>query len=254
MPTSPMPYRGSIAAALVLATLGSAVARPVPDQEALRARYSELLATQQRLERERQVKARIEELVAKDDPWLVLDLGTSELHILVRVTVVHTVPLRAVRVEGEKSLFGSEPPPAGWSDGIFDLLGKSGPQREPEKIKPKDPEAPEEDPATMTPEKLGLVEDPDYPSRYTLVFRQGIAVTLGGGDPLSEEQRGWIRRAWDRVRSAVSGPELPEGAATADVKVWVNAEMDGDTAKLLYPSLFTGMRAILRLPGDPPLF
>ena len=70
---------------------------------------------------------------------------------------------------------------------------------------------------------------------------------------LSEEQRGWIRRVWDRVRGAVSGPELPDGAATGDVKVWVNAAMDGAEAKRLYPSLYTGMRALLRLPGDPPL-
>jgi len=249
-----MPHRGSIAAALLLAALGSAAARPTSGTEGLRARYAELLATQQRLERERQLQGRIEELVAKDDPWLVLDLATSELHIVVRVTVVRTVPLKDVRVEREKRLFGSDPPPAGWSDGIFDLLGKSGPRREPVKVKPKDPGAPKEDPASLTPEKLGLQADPDYPPRYTLVFRQGVAVTLGGGDPLSEEQRGWIRRAWDRVRDAVSGPALPEGAATDDVKVWVNAEMEAGQAKLLYPSLFTGMRAILRLPGDPPLF
>ena len=154
----PMPQRRPLVAGLVLvlASLGAVAAAPTPDE--LRTRYSELLARQQQLERERTIQARIEELSAEDSPWLALDLAASELHIVVRVTVVLTLPLESVTVEGEKSMFGAKPPPPGWADGILDLFGKSGPRLEPEKIQPKDPGAPEEDPASLTPEKLGLTE------------------------------------------------------------------------------------------------
>jgi hypothetical protein len=223
--------------------------------EPLRQRYVVALEKKAALEREKHLRTLQAQMAEKDDPWLLIDLADRQLHIFVRATSVKAVPFTTLGVEGERHLLGTSPPPDAWADGALELSGKSGPQKEPEKVQPKDPAtagAPV-DPATLTPEKLGIDKDPDYPDRYTLLFRQGVAVSLGGATSLTEDQKGWIRRAWDKVRTAVSGPEMPRGSEMVPVRVWVYLEIDPKEAKQLYPSLYTGMRTIVRLPGDPAL-
>jgi hypothetical protein len=159
-----------------------------------------------------------------------------------------------VEIEGQRGLFSVASPPPDWVNRTFELLAKSGDLEEPEKIAlPSDEEAeePEVDPRAVTPEIAGL-EDPEYPGRYTLLFREGIAVTLSGA-ALTAEERGWMAARLDRLTSVLLPPHIPDVPELEPPEVWIHLTLTAQDARALYPSIFVGMRAMVRLPGDPPL-
>jgi hypothetical protein len=220
----------------------------------LRREYAARLRKKYLLERERQLKELQLDLSSGDQPYLLLDLEDNTVFVAVRAMPVKRVPISVVELEGRRGLFATEGPPPDWVNQTFELLAKSGDLPEPEKIVPPDAEedAEEIDPRAVTPDLVGLDEDPEYPGRYTLLFREGIAVTLGGG-VLTEEERGWIASKLLRLTSVLLPPDVPVVPELETPRVWIHLTLPGEEAQNLYPSIYVGMRAMVRLPGDPRL-
>jgi len=220
----------------------------------LRREYAALLRKKYLLERERELKELQLELSTSDQPYLLLDLEDNAIFVVVRAMPVKRVPITAAELEGQRGLFAAEGPPSGWVSQTFELLAKSGDLVQPEKIVPPDQEAVAEeiDPRAVTPDLVGLDKDPEYPGRYTLLYREGIAVTLSGGI-LTEEERGWIASRLSRLTSILLPPDVPVVPDLESPRVWIHLTLPGEEAQNLYPSLFAGMRAMVRLPGDPRL-
>jgi hypothetical protein len=220
----------------------------------LRREYAALLQKKYLLERERELKNLQLELSSSDQPYLLLDLEDNAIFVAVRAMPVKRIPITTAEMEGQRGLFAAEGPPPGWVSQTFELLAKSGDLAGPEKIEPPDPEeaAEEIDPRAVTPELAGLDEDPEYPGRYTLLYREGIAVTLSGG-VLSEGERGWIASRLSRLTSVLLPPDMPVVPELESPRVWLHLTLPENEARNLYPSIFVGMRAMVRLPGDPRL-
>jgi hypothetical protein len=228
---------------------------PASEEELeLRREYAALLRKKYLLERERELKNLQLELSASDQPYLLFDLEENAVFVAVRTMPVKRVPITTAEMEGQRGLFADEGPPPGWVGQTFELLAKSGDLAEPEKITPPDPEetAEEIDPRAVTPDLVGLEEDPEYPGRYTLLYREGVAVTLSG-DVLSEQERGWIASKLSRLTSVLLPPDVPVVPDLESPRVWLHLTLPESEARDLYPSLFVGMRAMVRLPGDPRL-
>ena len=220
----------------------------------LRRKYAERLQKKFLLERERDLKRLQLALAEDDDPYLLIDLADHEIDIVVRTTTVNTVPLLGAEIEGERHLFSAVEPPPDWANRTYNLVGKSGPPPETEKIVPgaASPAGSEVNPRAVTPQMLGLDEHDDFPARYTLLFADGVAVSIdgiAGGDG----DRSWLERGLDALGDALSAPDLPDVEGVGLVRVWIHLGLEASEAKALYPSLYTGMRAMFRMPGDPRL-
>ena len=222
------------------------------DSDAQRRNYAELLQKKFLLERELQLKRIQLDLAAEDAPYLMVDLAARELRIYVRTTAVKSVPLASAEIEGERRVFSAVDPPPDWANRAFSLLAKSGDIDSPEQVAPgSGAENDEINPRAVTPELLGLDEEV-FPQRYTLLFREGIAVSIGGSG-LSEEEKGWLLRGWETLTGALVTPELPEIEGLEPVQVWIHLRLTAEEAQSLYPSIYSDMRAMVRLPGDPRL-
>ncbi len=251
----------SLPATMLMALLagGTALAQGPPGpgggEAEMRAAYARLLQKKLTLEREKRLKELQLSLAESDAPYMVVDLEDRAIRIFVRVVEVQRYPLLSAEMEGERGLFAAGEPPPDWVDRIYELAAKSGPRQEPVRIEPPAPgqKGEEVDPRSVTPDKIGLDKPPDYPGRYTLLFKEGLAVSLGG-QATRPEERGWVERKLSRLASLVLSPEMPEAPGLdRPAQVWVHAEMPATDAQALYPSLYAGMRAMVRLPGDPRL-
>jgi hypothetical protein len=243
-----LPARAGLLTLLVcLASTSGATAQ---DEAELRAKYAALLQQKSVLEREKQIRQLQAELSESDEPYLVIDLEDRAVHVVVRTTTATSIPF-------ESSVIEQDPPPAAQADGsawaqrVFHLGGKSGPAEEPEEILPGElADQKDLDPRTITPETIGLDDEEEIPSRYTLLYREGLAIQVGG-TALRPEQKNWMERLIEKVGTAFSSPELPEAEGAAPVHVWVRIDLKKDQAQVLYPTAFLGMRTVFRLPGDP---
>lgn len=221
----------------------------------LRQEYAARLHKRFMLEREKQLKSLQLQLAADDTPYLVVDLADQELRIMIRTVKVRVFPLLAAELEGQRELFSATRPPPDWANEVFTLAAKSGPVPDVKEIQPQDPQSSAHqglDPRSITPELLGMEED-EYPSQFTLLYRQGLAVHIGGSATLGDQQKGLLRRGWDRLRSLIVSPELPDTHGLELARFWIHIGMPEEEAHALYPSLFTDMGTMVRLPGDPRL-
>lgn len=204
------------------------------------------------LDREKKLKELQLALAGDDAPYLLFDLADAEIRIIIRTTAVHTIPLERVEIEGERRLFSAVDPPPDWANRTYHLTGKSGPPRQAERIVPGTGAAKTRDdnPRAVTPEMLGLPAGEDLPERYTLLFDDGMAVTLDG---VETGETSWLERGITKITDVLTPPELPTGDRANSVRVWVRLRLARELSRSLYPSLFTGMRAMFRMPGDPRL-
>ena len=228
------------------------VAEEDPETTEMRRRYAALLQKKFLLQREMQLKDLQLDLAATDDPYLVIDLEDRELNIYIRATRVRTAPLQTVFIEGERQMFSAAKPPPDWANRTYTVLGKSGPMPDVEKVRPGEGLGVDEsvNPRSVTAEMIGLQEK-NLPARYTLVFEEGAAVSIGGEDRLSAAEKTWLERGFEIVGDAIGTPDLPDAADREGIRVWIHVKLDEDEARTLYPTIFSGMRAMFRMPGDP---
>ncbi|MFQ5768245.1 MAG: hypothetical protein ACE5ID_09725 [Acidobacteriota bacterium] len=238
-------------------TLQDVPSTPAGEPAALRARYATLLQKKFLLQRERDLKKLQLKLAQDDAPYLMLDLADDQIKIRIRTTTVLTVPLFTAEIEGERQAFSAASPPPDWALGIFHLAGTSGPPVKDDQKKDNGAATPvlkqPANPRAVTPEILGLGDPPRYPSRYTLLFKEGLAVTITGGVALQNDEKTWIRRAVDRLAAVLSSPETARLPQSVQAHFWIHLGLEEAAARSLYPSIFTRMRAFVRLPGDPRL-
>jgi hypothetical protein len=222
------------------------------DELEQRSRYARLLQRKLLLEREAHLKELQLHLAEEDAPYLVFDLEKREVRIYVRVTPVQHLPLTGAEMEVLAQEEDAATPRQEWIDQALDLVAKSGDQTEAEVIQPPSggaDSAAEINPRSVTAESAGLT-DTNYPSRYTLLFRQGVAVHILGGQTALGEG-GWVQEKLERLASLLITPELPAAEEMEPVHTWIHLTMSEEQARAIYPMTFVGMRAMVRLPGDP---
>jgi hypothetical protein len=225
------------------------------EEQQERTRYIGLLQKKLLLERETRLKTLQLELATEDDPYLLFDLEDQEVEVHVRVTPVRRLMVDSVEMEVLAAEGAATTTAPDWVDQQLDLVAKSGDGEAPEAgAAPSIPGEDEEDfnPRAVTPEIAGL-KDVEYPSRYTLLYRQGIAVHIMGGGPAQEGSGAWVQKRIERLASLLVRPDLPAAEEMQAVHTWIHLTMPEEEAKALYPIAYTGMRAMLRLPGDPRL-
>jgi len=227
---------------------------PVDTQEQQeRTRYLGLLQKKIILERETSLKTLQLKLADDAAPYLLFDLEDLEVQVHVRVTSLRGLPVDSVEMEvlaGDDATTMAAP---AWVDQQLDLVAKSGDGEAPETVAaPSIPRQEDEDfnPRAVTPESAGL-KDVEYPSRYTLLYRQGIAVHIMGGGPAQEGSGAWVQKRIQRLASLLIRPDLPAAEEMQPVHTWIHLTMPEEQARALYPIAYTGMRAMIRLPGDP---
>jgi hypothetical protein len=166
---------------------------------------------------------------------------------------VEHLPLTGAEMEVLAHPENAASPRQTWIDQALDLVAKSGHREEPEVIRPPEKraaEAAEINPRAVTAESAGLTEV-TYPSAYTLLYRQGVAVHVVGGGNAARKEGGWIREKLERLASLLIPPDLPAAGEMEPVHTWIHLTMDEEQALAIYPITFVGMRAMVRLPGDP---
>lgn len=254
----PRPGTVALGIWLLLAATGSVLPQPAApeagDQEQQeRTRYIGLLQKKLLLEREVSLKTLQLQLAEDEAPYLVFDLEAKEVRVYVRVTPLRSLPLERAEIEVLAAGGGSTTTAPAWMDRQLDLVAKSGDGKAPERMEPQaggQEKAEDFNPRAVTPETAGL-KDPDYPSRYTLLYRQGVAVHILGGGSQSEGGGTWIQERIERLASLLIRPDLPAAGEMRPVHTWLHLALSEEEARALYPIAYTGMRAMVRLPGDP---
>ena len=84
------------------------------------------------------------------------------------------------------------------------------------------------------------------------MFQGGVAVDVRG-ERQAPGEKSWLERGLDVVGGAISAPGLPDVPDLDPVQVWIHLGLDSAEAQDLYPTIYTGMRAMFRMPGDPRL-
>jgi len=222
------------------------------DEQDRRSRYARLLQRKLLLQREAHLKELQLEMAKEDDPYLVFDLEDHEVRVYVRTTPVSQLPLTGAEMEVLALAEDAATPRQDWVDQQLDLVAKSGDQEAPATIQPPAPDSAPSDevnPRAVTAEIAGL-EEITYPSRYTLLYRQGVAVQVMGGSTVAG-QGGWVQEKLERLASLLIPPDLPAAEQMEPVHTWIHLSLTEEQAHALYPLTFAGMRAMVRLPGDP---
>ncbi len=240
---------------LLLSTLVTVAPRAQTDsvdEQERRSRYARLLQRKLLLQREAHLKELQMHLAEEDAPYLVFDLEKQEVRVYVRVTPVQHLPLTGAEMEVLAHAEDAASPQQSWIDQALVLVAKSGDQEAPEVIQPRSEgaaPAAEINPRAVTAESAGLTEI-TYPSRYTLLYRQGVAVNVVGGNAALREG-GWVQEKLERLASLLIPPDLPAAEEMEPVHTWIHLTMSEEQARAIYPITFVGMRAMVRLPGDP---
>lgn len=240
---------------LLLSTLATVAPRgqtDAEDEQDRRSRYARLLQRKFLLEREAQLKELQIHLAEQDSPYLVFDLEEKEIRVYVRVTAVQALPLTGAEMEVLTEAEDAISPQRAWMDRALDLVAKSGDQEAAEIIQPRPEGAAAMDeinPRSVTAEIAGLKET-TYPSRYTLLYRQGVAVHIVG-DQTALKEGGWVQEKLERLANLLIPPDLPAADEMEPVHTWIHLTMSEEQARAIYPMTFVGMRAMVRLPGDP---
>jgi hypothetical protein len=246
---------------LLLAASGAVHSQPatpetgsVADEEQQeRTRYIGLMQKKLLLEREASLKTLQLQLAEDEAPYLVFDLEAKEVRVYVRVTPLRSLPLERAEMEVLAAEGGSAVATQAWVDRQLDLVAKSGDGKVPERIDPQSggqEKAEDFNPRAVTPETAGL-KDPEYPSRYTLLYSQGVAVHILGGSTQLEGGGTWVQERIERLASLLIRPDLPAAEEMQPVHTWLHLVLSAEEARALYPIAYTGMRAMVRLPGDP---
>ncbi|MFQ5669441.1 MAG: hypothetical protein ACE5HD_02850 [Acidobacteriota bacterium] len=223
----------------------------------LRQEYAALLQKKALLERELQLKTLQLQIAQDDAPYLLVDLEDQVLAIYIHTTRLKTFPILTAEIEGRRGFLSTDSPPSDWTDQTFELVAKSGPIEEHPALTPKTDEEREKartvSPRSVTPDQIGLDQEPQYPSRYTLIYKEGLALNVRGSLALTEREKDWLSRNLDRLTSILLPPEQPEVPDLEPSRVWLYLGLEASQAQELYPSVYTGMKTMVRLPGDPSL-
>jgi len=258
MRTMPSRHRRALGGLALLLLLSFITTAPVPAQapqaseQDRRSRYAQLLQRKLLLQREASLKELQLHLAETDAPYLVFDLEDKEIRVYVRTTPVAHLPLTDAEIQIKAAAKNSAAASRDWVDQQLDLVAKSGEQEQLAVIQPPangTTPTPEVNPRSVTAESVGL-EDVTYPSRYTLLYRQGVAVHIMGGSTVPA-QGGWVQDKLERLASLLIPPDLPAAEEMEPVHTWIHLRMTEEQAQAIYPLTFVGMRAMVRLPGDP---
>jgi hypothetical protein len=243
-----------LASAPVLAQAPADIPTAVdPQEQQERTRYIGLLQKKLLLERETGLKTLQLQLAEDEAPYLIFDLEDKEVRVYVRVAPLRDFALEEVEMEVLAGEEDSQAMAPAWVDRQLDLVAKSGDGKPPEQMEaPSAPLEEDEDfnPRAVTPESVGLTDE-EYPSQYTLLYRQGIAIHIMGGSAPQEGGSTWVQERIQRLSSLLIRPDLPAADEMQPVHTWIHVSLPEAEAKALYPVAFTGMRAMVRLPGDP---
>jgi hypothetical protein len=231
----------------------SAAAPVDPQEQKERTRYIGLLQKKLLLERETSLKTLQLELATDAAPYLIFDLEDQEVRVYVRVTPVRGLPVEHTEMEVLAADDATSMAAPAWVDQQLDLVAKSGDGKASKALEPPAiPQEKDEDfnPRAVTPEIAGL-QEVEYPSSYTLLYRQGIAVHIIGGGQGQNGSGTWVQERIERLASLLIRPDLPAAEEMQPVHTWIHLTLPESEARALYPIAYTGMRAMLRLPGDP---
>jgi hypothetical protein len=257
----PRPAAVAVGLLLMLAASGAVHSQPAtPDsgseadaEQQERTRYIGLLQKKLLLEREASLKTLQLQLAEDEAPYLVFDLEAKEVRVYVRVTSLRSLPLEQAEMEVLATDGDSLVAAPAWVDRQLDLVAKSGDGKAPERVEPPaEPREAAEDfnPRAVTPETAGL-KDPEYPTSYTLLFRQGVAIHVMGGSAKQNGGGTWVQERIERLASLLIRPDLPAAEEMQPVHTWIHLTLPEEEARILYPIAYAGMRAMIRLPGDP---